>query len=214
MRYHRICANNSDLLCFRDDLYLCICADNHTRVECFRYDDTLDRCSSCVAGSRCLQGDRTRVNDYLCLCSPCHSGRRCQFNSRSFTFTLDQLFHTDLISSHKRTMISLLILFSSFGFLVALPNNFFSFVTLNRRSSLRTGIGHYLRCLSIVNQMSLTLLAARLIHLTLTTTSLLQLRPTTDDVLCKILNYSLTCFSRIAGWLSSFVALERLYTPM
>ena len=212
IRYHRICANNSALLCFHDDLYLCICADNHTRVECFRYDDTLERCSSCVTGSRCLQGDRSRVTDYLCLCSPCHSGRRCQFNSISFTFTLDQLFHTDLISSNKRTMISSLILFSSLGFFFALPNNLFSFVTLNRRSSLRTGIGHYLRCLSIVNQLSLALLAARLIHLTLTTSSLLKFRPTTDDVLCKILSYFLTCFSRTSYWLSSFVALERLYT--
>ena len=26
------------LLCFRDDVYVCICADDHSRVECFRYD--------------------------------------------------------------------------------------------------------------------------------------------------------------------------------
>ena len=34
IRYHRICITNPTRLCFRDDPYLCICADNHTRVEC------------------------------------------------------------------------------------------------------------------------------------------------------------------------------------
>ena len=57
IRYHQICRENLDLLCFRGDIYLCLCGENHTRVECFLYDDGLDRCSHCLAGGRCLKGD-------------------------------------------------------------------------------------------------------------------------------------------------------------
>lgn len=109
--------------------------------------------------------------------------------------------------------MSLLICFSLAGFFLAIPNNLFSFVTLNRRRCLRNGIGHYLLCLSCVNQTCLALLSARLIHLTLTS-SLLESRPTIDHLLCKVLSYLLTCISRVAYWLSSFVALERLYTAV
>ncbi|CAF3598839.1 unnamed protein product, partial [Rotaria sp. Silwood2] len=60
--YHQICIKNVDLLCFHDDSYLCVCNTNHTRVECFLYDHTLDRCSSCLAGGLCLKGSHTRSN--------------------------------------------------------------------------------------------------------------------------------------------------------
>jgi hypothetical protein len=110
IKYHSICRNNTDLFCFRDDFYLCICDENHSRVECFRYDYQLDQCSYCLAGGRCLKGDRSKSNDYICLCPPCHSGTKCQFNSNSFAFTLDQLFYTDLVSKTHKTAIQLIIL--------------------------------------------------------------------------------------------------------
>ena len=35
IRYHHICRDDRDLLCFRDDVYLCVCAGNHTRRRMF-----------------------------------------------------------------------------------------------------------------------------------------------------------------------------------
>ena len=99
IRYHHMCITNRTRLCFRDDQYLCICVDNHTRVECFNYDDQLDRYELCRANGRCLQGDSGQSNDFVCLCPACHSGRQCQFNTKSFSFTLDQLFSPDLLRS-------------------------------------------------------------------------------------------------------------------
>ena len=159
IRYHHICIADRTRLCFRDNEYLCICADNHSRVECFLYDDHLDRCEHCLSGGRCLQGDRERLDDFLCLCSECHSGRQCQFSSQSFTITLDQLFFNDLLSERK----FLFILFPLLGFVFALPSNVFSFCTFRRRNCLRNGCGHYLLCLSNLQLISWVLLFSLLV---------------------------------------------------
>ena len=214
IRYHRLCTNDPILLCFRDDVYLCICVDNDTRVECFIYDHELDRCSSCLIGGRCLRGDRSRSSDFVCLCPPCHSGGQCQFSSKSFTFTLDQLFYTDLVSiDHQQRTMSLLILFSLLGFLFAIPNNVFSFVTFRRSPCLLTGVGHYLLCLSVINQINLGLFFARLTHLAISITST-SAASNLNNVLCKLLNYFLLSSGRMVFWLSSLIAIERLYMTL
>ena len=213
IEYHRLCIENHRLICFRDEAYLCICGLSHSYVECFLYDDQLDRCSKCFSGGRCLRGDPKQSNDFLCLCPSCYSGRQCQFNSKSFAFTLDQLLYTDLTSSAKETTSALLIIFSLFGFLLAIPNNLFSFITFRRRSCLQNGIGHYLLCLSLVNQITLTLLLARLLHIILSLT-IHPSHPLLSDLICKLLTYSLSCSMRVSLWLSTFVALERVYTTI
>ena len=210
--YHQICIHNLTRLCFHDDIYLCICGENHSRVECFLYDDQLDRCSHCLVGGRCLRGNSRRSTDFVCLCLPCHSGDRCQFNTESLVFTLDQLFSPDLSSDRRERTTSLLILSSLFLFFLAFANNLFSFVTLRRRPCLRYGIGHYLLCMSVVNQLNLLFFVARLLLLIVkisdtpsSSSSIL------DDLLCKSLNYFLTSFTRLVYWLTSLVAIERVY---
>ena len=211
--YHQICISHETLLCFHDDDYLCICADNHTRVECFQYDHQLDRCAHCLTDGRCLRGDTTRSNDFLCLCPPCYSGGQCQFSSKSFTFTLDQLFYTDLVSNQQERTVSLLILFSLLGFLFAIPNNFSSFVTFRRRACLRNGSGHYLLCLSVINQINLGLFSARLTHLAINITNTSS-PSNLNNILCKLLNYLLVSSGRMVFWFSSLITIERVYITL
>jgi hypothetical protein len=214
IKYHSLCQNNTNLFCFRDDFYLCICDENHTRVECFRYDYTLDECSHCLAGGHCLKGNRLHPNDFICLCPPCHSGTKCQFNSNSFAFTLDQLFYTDLISTTNQKMtVGLLIIIPILLFLLAIPNNLFSIITFRRQNCLCNGIGQYLLYMSVINQLNLGLLAARLIHLAIHITGL-HSNPLVDNYLCKILSYLLTTSGRMVYWLSSLVAIERVYMTL
>jgi hypothetical protein len=209
IRYHGICINNRDLVCFHDLSYLCICDSNHTRVECFPFDQTLDQCSYCLAGGRCLKGNPTRSNTFHCICPPCHSGRRCQFNSKSFTYTLDQLLYTDLISIHRQTIIYLIIIVTSFGFLLAIPSNLFLFVTLRRRKCRQNVIGQYLICMSVINQINLALFMARLVHIIVTITGV-RSSSIWHNILCKLLNYLLSSSSRFVYWLSSLIAIERV----
>ena len=105
------------------------------------------------------------------------------------------------------TIISLISL------LLAIPNNLFSFVTLKRQDCLRNGVGHYLLTLTLVNQITLTLLIARLVHimLGLSTSASQSIR---SDLFCKVFTYSLTSFTRLSFWLSTFVTLERVYTTV
>ena len=213
IRYHQICIADSARLCFRDDLYLCLCAENHTRVECFLYEDQLDRCEHCLADGRCLKGNARRSTDFVCLCPSCSSGQQCQFDTTSFSFTLDQLFSSNLHSDQKQRTMSLIILFPLLGFVVAIPTNLFSFVTLRRHACLHQGVGHYLLWMSVVNQLTLALLIARLVHLTMIIT-MPRSSPLVDDLFCKVLHYLLTCFTRLSSWLPSFVALERAYTTL
>ena len=211
IQYHHICINNSDLICFHDNFYLCICNANHSRVECLNYDQTLDQCSYCLSGGRCLKGNPQQLNDFICFCPSCYSGRYCQFNSQSFTFILDQLFFTDLTSPGKQWRLSSIIVASLFSFLLAIPNNLFSFVTLRRKSCLQIGLGHYLLSISLLNQITLGFLTTRLIHFSLIITNP-RSYSIIDDILCKFLNYFVICFTRTSYWFSSFVALERVYT--
>ena len=209
IRYHHMCSNNSNVLCFRDRIYLCVCADNRTRVECFRYDDQLDQCphSHCRSGGRCLRGDHSRPNDFLCLCP------HCQFTSQSFTFTLDQVFYSDLASQNKHKTMAFLILLSLLGFLLAIPNNLFSFVTFRRRFCLHNGIGYYLLCLSVINQINLGSFLARIIHIIINITT--SRSPSIwNNILCKLLNYSLSTSSRMVYWLTSLIAIERVYMTL
>ena len=210
-QYHHVCRNNSHLICFHDDVYLCICANDQIRAECFLYDHRLDQCEHCLADGRCLRGDFKRQTDFLCLCPACHSGAQCQFSSQSFTITLDQLFYTDLVSTHRQAKVILIILLPLLSFTVAIPSNLFSFVTLRRPSCLRNGVGHYLLALGIVNQLCLTFLTACLIHLTVSITGG-QPSSVLNTVFCKLFNYCLTCSTRLSYWLSSWIALERVYT--
>ena len=200
-------------MCFRDNVYVCVCTDDHREVECFRYDYGLDQCSLCANGGRCLHGNRRERTDFLCICPPCHSGRRCQFTLKSFALTLDQLLYPDLLSNTKRQTIIVLLGFTVVSFLVGMANNLFSFVTLRQQQCLRNGVGHYLLTLSLVNQLTLAFLCARIIHIIVILSSS---SPHTliNDVCCKIFSFGLTCLLRISFWIASLVAVERVYTTL
>lgn len=160
-----------------------------------------------------MRGNVNQPNDFVCVCPACYSGRRCQFNFKSFVLTLNQILYTDLTSQAKERTIALLIVFALLGFLFAIPNNLFSFVTFRRRACLQNGVGHYILCLSVVNQINIALLLARLIHIILGL--LIQSsHPIMSDIVCKVLTYSLSCLMRVSFWLATFVALERVYTTM
>ena len=182
-------------------------------MECFLYNDQLDRCSHCSSGGRCLRGDHNRFTDFICLCPLCYSGEQCQFSLKSFTFTLDQLFYTDLISNQSQTTLSLLLLFSLLGFLLAIPNNIFSFLTFRRQSCLRNGSGHYLFYLSIINQFNLGIFVARLTHLSLNITGK-STSSISNTIFCKSLNYFLVSSNRMVFWFSSLIAIERVYMTL
>ena len=210
IQYHHICRTHRNLLCFHDGNYLCLCNSNHTRAECFVYDHSLDRCSLCLASGRCIRDSK----NFLCLCSACHSGRFCQFSSKSFSFTLDQLFSADLLSTnttHRLLTIYFLTISSLLMFILGLINNIFSFMTFSQKKCRKNGSGQYLLFMSVISPLNLAFLTLRLCHLIINITGQ-HFSLQTNIILCTFLNYSLTITSRISQWLVSLLAIERVYT--
>ena len=194
-KYHYYCNTNQSLLCFRDDAYLCICEEDHKRAECFNYDYELDHCSKCQANGRCFKGGK---DEYLCRCPPCHIGKMCQFNFESFSFTLDQLFFNELLSINsltQRITYSLLIIIPSLFFLFGLINNLFCLITFRRSKCLKNGIGQYLFCTTIINQINLTFLLIRFVHLTVNISHTYS-SPLVNEIMCKISSYLLISTTR------------------
>jgi hypothetical protein len=217
-QYHDICRNSSPSpgpLCFFDDQYLCFCEANNYRAECFDYDHKLDHCNWCYSNGRCVRGDLEKSDDFLCLCQKCYYGHRCQYSSERFSFTLEQLFTHDLLSSKGATSevtFYITIIGVCFFFIFGALNNLFTFVTFHRSKFLRTGVGNYLLVGSVVNQITLLFLALRLIHIVLNTIGrMTSVNASISHFLCKFLVYALTSSGQLSYWLMSTVAIERLY---
>ncbi|CAF0898661.1 unnamed protein product [Adineta steineri] len=90
-KYHQVCQNNTQHLCFYDEIYFCICRINNKGVECFLHDTQLDQCDRCLSGGQCIQRNLNKPNDFLCLSPSCYHGNLCEFNMNPFGFTLDSL---------------------------------------------------------------------------------------------------------------------------
>jgi hypothetical protein len=197
IKYHYLCKNISSLLCFLDNTYLCICDENHTRVECFVYDDTLDRCSRCLSGGLCLKGDISQTDDFICNCPRCHYGRVCQFNTEELSFTLDSLIAHDRLSIQLLYFILAMILVFIGG-----ATNYASFVTFKRPNPRKTGVGYYLLIFSIFSQSSLIMLFLKIIHI--------AIGSSLGDIPCKIISYMLSVTTRYTYWLASWITIERV----
>ena len=214
IKYHHVCRTHPELLCFFDEIYICICEEDHSRAECFNYDHSKDTCDRCLVNGRCVKG--RHENDFRCMCPACHEGRFCHFNLESVPITLDQLFSPNLLSLSpfiSNATYYLLIIIPLLVFLVGLVNNLCAFVTFRRPRCLRNGIGHYLFAMSICNQLTLAFLALRLIHLAVNISASYQ-SFTLDGILCKVSNYLLTASTRLIYWLSTLVAIERVYVAL
>ena len=197
IKYHSICINKENLLCFIDNVYLCICNVNHSRVECFGYDHHLDQCSFCLADGQCLTGDRSKTNQFICLCSRCNRGFLCQFNTDIQSFSLDSLLSETYFNA-KIVYLSVVI----FIFIIGAMNNYASFVTFKRSNPFKLSVGKYLFLFSLISQCSLLLLLVKTIQ------SIFGFF--ISNISCKIVSFMLCVSTRYSFWLTSCVTLDRL----
>ncbi|UJR12875.1 hypothetical protein I4U23_017049 [Adineta vaga] len=195
-KYHYICQNDTERLCFYDENYFCICEKDRYRAECFILDIQHDRCSKCLFGGKCLQGDLQNPNDFICFCPFCHQGDRCEFSMQAFSFTLDSL----LVGCSKKSKIiysSIVCLLCIVGFC----NNLCSFVTFQRSTPRNFSVGNYLLIVSCFNQTALFFLLFKFIQITF---------GIIDIISCKAISCFLAVMTRSTYWLTSWVSVDRL----
>ncbi|CAF4054909.1 unnamed protein product [Adineta steineri] len=197
--YHHLCINRHNLTCFIDDIYLCICNENHTRVECFGYDINLDQCSFCLNNGKCLKGNQFQTNEFICLCSQCNRGSLCQFNTDIQSFSLDSLL---IENNFDIKIIYLLVVIIIF--IIGILNNYITLITFKRPNLFKLGVGKYLFLLSFISQCSLLSLLIKTLQ------SIFELF--LNDLSCKIIAFLLSVFTRYSFWLISWVTLDRLYS--
>jgi hypothetical protein len=200
-KYHHVCQNYRDLFCFHDDNYLCICEDNHSRVDCFSLDLSIDQCSFCFSHGKCLRGDLENPNDFLCLCPKCSRGQRCEFTTFAFGFTLDSLLVGDpwFVQMMYTSLVALLLL-------IGISTNICSLVTFKRPQARKVTVGIYLYIVSILNQCALFFLLLKFIHILGSFAWQYKL----NLISCKIISYLLFVFTRTTFWLISWITCDRL----
>ncbi|UJR12437.1 hypothetical protein I4U23_016613 [Adineta vaga] len=196
-KYHHLCRKNSSLICFYDHNFLCICDEDHYRVECFNYDHNIERCSFCYADGQCLIENRLHTDNYLCLCPTCRSGRLCQFIDDGLSFTL----HSALLRvSHVYQIIYCIMVFLMFIF--GGITNYATLITFSQPNLRKTNVGIYLLFFSVVSQLTLFSLIFKSLQIIL---NFLM-----NNILCKIISYALSTTIRCSFWLISWVAIIRM----
>jgi Low-density lipoprotein receptor domain class A/EGF-like domain len=194
-QYHRFCRNGSRLICFHDDIYFCLCEKEDQRAECFIRNARDGRCTNCLSGGKCFQGDHKDFNEFICICPPCHKGYLCEFNMEPFGFTLNSLL-ADFPTKVKLTYLILASLFFSIG----LFNNYCSLITFKRASPRTFGTGSYLLIVTCLNQLGLLCLLWKFIEI--------SFRPY-DRISCKTISFLLSVFTRSTYWLNSWISVNR-----
>ncbi|CAF1172971.1 unnamed protein product [Adineta ricciae] len=195
-RYHHICRNQTERLCFYDEAFLCICQRDHYRVDCFLYDTQLDQCDKCLSAAKCLQGNLKDADDVICLCPSCHQGPRCEFSMQAFGITLDSL----LVECSRKVKImyaSIVCLLVIIG----LFNNYCSFVTFKRPTPRKFAVGNYLLIVSCFNKIVLFCLFFKFMQMP---------AEIIDHISCKTFSYGLSVMTRSTYWLTTWITIDRL----
>jgi hypothetical protein len=195
-KYHHLCVQNSSLLCFVDNSYLCICEDNHHRTECFGYDHNLDQCSECLSDGKCLIENRLK-SDFVCLCPQCYYGSLCQFSIEGIGFTLDSL-----IIQISRSIRLMYLILSFLIFIIGGLTNYASVITFKRSNLRKTSMSIYMLILSLMSQYSLFSLIMKII--------LILFDSIMNDLSCKLISYMHSISIRCSFWLTSLIAIERV----
>lgn len=212
--FHVLCRNHSDLKCFYDKLYMCLCTSEHY-ANCFKFNRYSSLCRDnvhCQNGAKCLQYNPTCQRETTCICIDCFVGDRCQFYAKGLGLTLDDILRYEIIPYMSMNNQSGLLKWSSamtFIMLVGgLINSVFSVLTFRRKDSREVGCGVYLLASSITSLLTVSIFTFKFWFLVLT-----QINTSISRSIlrggCILLEFVLKLCLYTDTWLNACVALER-----
>ena len=217
--YHLPCQTYSpDLLCFYDDVHLCLCEDFDGKrlANCFKFNHNMTfDCSGqseCENGGQCFQDKPDCPERSICICPSCFYGTRCQFSTSGFGLSLDAIlgYH---IFSHLRLaqqpFITLMSLVLTIIFVLAgLVNGILSLITFKNRKVREVGCGLYLLGSSITSLLITMMFGFKFLFLILAQMSLLSKRSFLSFQ-CHTIDFLLRVCLYMDQWLNACVACER-----
>lgn len=214
--YHRPCLEQHHLLCFYDEIHMCLCDEKH-QTDCygFRHNRTYD-CEGhnyCLNNALCFH-DELRCPAYSkCVCRECFYGTRCQFTTSSYSLTLDSIIgpyiSPNIAFQEQPLMIKLSLTVTVIICLISLTDNTLSVITFSQKNLSSTGCGVYLLFSSIASTLTTIIFTYKFIyslctHLSSKNYSIyLYINCLTTDFCLKFL-------PSMNSWFNACVAIERV----
>ena len=218
--YHLLCQEHSDLWCFYDPLYMCLCTLEH-HANCFQFNYSVSiACRHdgiCQNDGSCFQNILNCATDTLCVCTDCYFGDLCQFYAKGFGLTLDDILRYEMQPSfpfsQQRLSVKISAVVTVLTGVVGLVNGIFSYLTFRRKLPQQVGCGLYLYTSSIT---SILIMLVFTIKFWFFIFSQIDLNFNRTMLLfgCKSIEFCLKVLLYIDNWLNGCVAIERAYTSL
>ncbi|CAF1341018.1 unnamed protein product [Adineta ricciae] len=220
VHFHRICLENWNLICFIDEMYLCLCTkDHHANCLPFHQENSF-QCSLnddqyCLNQGQCYQDHSYCPSTKICLCTNCFFGQQCQFYTKGLGSTLDEILGYEFLRNKNLFSQSFSIQFSAgltiLLFFIGIINGILSMMTFTQKKAREVGCGLYLFSSSITSLITITLFTMKfcLLYLSYQNLSNLQIILTLN---CRFIEILLKLFLFIDNWLNTCVAIERTYS--
>ncbi|CAF0857863.1 unnamed protein product [Adineta steineri] len=217
--FHILCHTHTDLMCFIDPAYLCLCTnDHHANCMEFKRDRTF-QCSltkHCANGAQCVQDHPICPSTRICICPACFFGDECQFYAKALGSTLDEILGYELkrntILSKQPITVIVSATITMIIFAVGFINCILSIIVFARQTSQKVGCGIYLLTASITSLAIMILFTLKFWLLFLSYQSILEQRGLQNILLlnCRIVEPLLKIILYIDKWLHTCVAIERI----
>jgi hypothetical protein len=218
--YHIPCQEQSDLRCFYDKEYMCLCTDE-SYSNCFEFNHTMTyNCNGsnyCQNGAQCFQNHPTCPSAMMCVCDECFYGSKCQFSTKGFSLSIDTI-----LGYHIRPHISLLHQFPAVKVSAAITvimlctgmvSSTLSILTFHGKNTHTVGCGLYLLTSSITSICAMAIFTIKFCLVVLT-----QMGKITNYyfliINCVTVDFLLKILLGLVDWLNASVAVERTITAL
>ncbi|CAF1384324.1 unnamed protein product [Adineta steineri] len=216
--YHNLCQNNSNLQCFIDEIYLCLCTrerhancmdfDRHKNLACVEKIE-------CENGIECLEDHPSCPSTRICVCQDCFFGDRCQFYAKGFGITLDEILgyeikrNINILSQPLSVQVSGIV--TMIMFVVGVVNACLAIFVFIDKKAREVGCGYYLLASSVTSLIIVILFTIKFWILFLSRVDRSNHRSLAIASGFAI-EIPLKVFLFMDNWLSACVAIERVYT--
>ncbi|CAF1238873.1 unnamed protein product [Adineta ricciae] len=224
--FHRICLTHWDVKCFVDEIYMCLCTNDH-HANCFEFHDgklqpypyQRFQCSStdkyCLNEGRCYQDHPKCPSTKICLCRDCFFGDQCQFYAKGLGSTLDEIlgyeFQYGKSFSSQSFSIHVSAFLTMFIFVGGMMSSIFALMTFTQRKPREVGCGLYLWTSSLTSLITIILFTVKFLLLLISYQNVPNLRVILITN-CRCIEILLKLFLFTDSWLNACVAIERTYS--
>ncbi|CAF1145123.1 unnamed protein product [Adineta steineri] len=214
--YHIPCQERNELICFYDEVHLCLC-DRSRHANCFEFDFNITHdcqgSNPCKNGGQCFQDRLKCPASIICVCDTCFYGSRCQFSTKSFRPSLDAILgyqiRPNLPLNQQSTAVKVSVAITIIIFVLGFVNGLLLLITFGKKRTRNIGCDLYLFISSIVSMVIMNAFLLKTCFLIATQMNLITNR---SFILlqCRSIDFIIRIFLDTSDWLNACIACERI----